>query len=80
MFTLRRLSVSCFLVLCLLTMVLAQVEQELVCAAIELLRESDEWFCTPIGGVGRAPDRDVQALLFDYASNSEGHQQQPTRD
>src|SRR5213592_3332770 len=27
MFTLRRLSVSCFLVLCLLTMVLAQVEQ-----------------------------------------------------
>src|SRR5213080_3523044 len=27
MFTLRRLSVSCFLVLCLLTMVLAQIEQ-----------------------------------------------------
>ena len=50
----------------------AQVEQNLVGAAIELLREGDEGFGAPLDIVRGTPDRDVQAFLFNDASDAEG--------
>src|SRR5439155_13451415 len=58
---------------------LVQIEKKLVGSAIKLLREGEKWLRAPIGVVSRAPDRNIQALLFDNASNSKGQQQQPTR-
>src|SRR6185369_14708591 len=45
-----------------------EIEQDLVCAAIELLRKGDQCFRAPLVSIRRAPDRDIDTLLLNNSS------------
>src|SRR5260370_22333391 len=51
---------------------LAQVQNKLVGAAIELLWECEERLYSPSDVVSRAPDGNIEALLFDNSGNAQG--------
>ena len=54
----------------------AQVEQDLIRAAIEFLREGDQGFGAPLDIVRGTPDGNVQAFLFNDASDAESEEDQ----
>src|ERR1700719_3729985 len=53
-----------------------EIEQNLVSTAVEFLREGHQGLGPPFLAIHRAPDRNVQTLLFDDAGNAEGQQDQ----
>jgi len=55
-----------------------EVEQDLVSATVELLRERHHGLRTPIGPIGGAKYRDIDTFLFDDAGNAKGENQRST--
>jgi hypothetical protein len=57
---------------------LRQIEENLIGAAVELLRKSDEGFRTPLLTVDRSPQGNVQALLFNDTGDAECQKKDPS--